>query len=194
MTQKKCHEMSLAPRRSIPSVPLLGSQPLKLRAQMGPLGAGPVDVPAPGASCKPGVLLSDEGGHPRGGFFAGDWGEEQITLRATAGRLGVEIQAEAQLRPELAQLVEEMVALDQRMTVPDDLALRQVPVSREEPSVFLQHALNEHVIRDDFLVGRVVSHNPQPAGKPAEHGVRKKGAGRIELQGRIPRGPERPAF
>ena len=76
-----------------------------------------------------------------------------------------------QLRPELPELVLQMVADNERVATSKDLALHEVAIPGEEPTIFCQDSRDQRLIGNDLFVGCVVSEHPEPAGQPAEHRI-----------------------
>ena len=120
------------------------------------------------------------------GLLMWDQFQNAVAFRTPAGGSVSEIKLKVQLRPELPELVLQMVADNERLAILKDLALHEVAIPCEEPPMFCQHTRDERFIRNDLFVGCVVSEYPEPAGQPAEHGIGEEGRRRNDLciQGR----------
>lgn len=83
---------------------------------MSPLCAWPIQSRTAGTLGKLSVLLRYKGRNPKSRLFAGDSLQNQVTLRATTGSLRVQVQVDVELFQDLAQLVCDIVALDERVS------------------------------------------------------------------------------
>jgi hypothetical protein len=101
--------------------------------------------------------------------------EDSVAYHTTAGGFVSEIKLKVQLRPELLELVLELVAENECLAISKDLALHEAAIPGEEPPVFCQDTCNERLIGNDLFVSCIVSEYPEPAGQPAEHGIGEEG-------------------
>jgi len=85
-----------------------------------------------------------------------------------------EVKLKVQLRPELPELVLQMVTDNERVATSKDLALYKVTIPGEEPTLFCQNTRDQRFIGNDLFIGCVVSEHPEPAGQPTEHRIGKK--------------------
>lgn len=133
--------------------------------------ARPVDALTAGTLRKCAVLACDIGGDCVSGFRVRNWPQENVAFGAPACGSVTEIKLKVQLRPELPELVLQMVADNERLAISKDLALHEVAIPGEEPSMFCQDTRDQRLIGNDLVVGGVVSEHPEPAGQPAEHRI-----------------------
>jgi hypothetical protein len=70
-----------------------------------------------------------------------------------------------------------MVADNERVAISKDLALHQVAIPGEEPTMFCQDSRDERLIGNELFVGGVVSKYPEPASQPTEHRIGEESHG-----------------
>ena len=150
---------------------------MESREHLCPMGARPVDASAVWTLHELGMQTCDIGWDCERGILMWDHNEDIVACCTTADGSVSEVKLEVQFRPELPKLVLEMVADDERLAISKDLALHEVAIPGEEPPMFCQDTRDERLIGNDLFVGGVVSEYPEPAGRSAEHGVRKKDPG-----------------
>ena len=138
---------------------------------MSPVGARPIDTSAVRASHEPGMQACDIGWDCKRGFLMWDQFQDAVAFRTAACGSVTEVKLKVQLRPELPELVLQMVADNERLAISKDLALYEVAIPGEEPSMFCQDTRDQRLIGNDLVVGGVVSEHPEPAGQPAEHRI-----------------------
>jgi hypothetical protein len=135
------------------------------------MGAGPVDLSATGALHKLGMRACDIGWDCERGFLMGDHYEGSVACCTAACGFITEVKIKVQLRPELPELVLQLVADDKRVATSKDLSLHEVAIPGEEPPLFCHNTRDQRFISNDLFVGCIVSERPEPAGQPAEHGI-----------------------
>jgi hypothetical protein len=138
---------------------------------MCPMSARPIDTSATCALHKLGMQACDMGWDCERGFLMWDHYQNIVACCTAACGSVSEIELKVQLRPELPELVLQMIADNERVATLKDLALHEVAIPGEEPSLFCQDTRDQRFIGNDLFVGGIVSKHPEPAGQPAEHRI-----------------------
>ena len=148
-----------------------GSSTPETSEHVSPVGAWPIDASAVRALHEPGMQACDIGWDTERCFLLWDHYKDIVACCTTACSSLTEIKFKVQLRPELPELVLQMVADNERVATSKDLALYEVTIPGEEPPLFCQNTRDQRFIGNDLFIGCVVSEYPEPAGQPAEHGI-----------------------
>ena len=146
-----------------------------------PVGARPIDASAVRALHEPGMQACDIGWDGERGFLMWDHHYDIVACCTTACSAITEVKLKVQLRPELPELVLQMVADNERVVTSKDLALYEVTIPGEEPPLFCQDTRDQRFIGNDLVVGSVISEHPEPAGEPAEHRISEERPRRNDL-------------
>ncbi len=76
---------------------------------------------------------------------------------------------------ELPQLAFKVIARDQGVAIAEHFAFCQVSFVSEQPPFLPDHTLDQHLVRDDLLIGRVVPEAAQPSWRPSIASAIKRG-------------------
>ncbi len=143
----------------------------------------PKDPAAPRTLEKLLILLCNIGRNQKSSLVAWHGDEQDVAIRTTKVPPTVHVEIEPEVAMKLVQLLFDLVAVDQGMAATEQLALRQPSIAGEQPPLFAHHPLDQFLIRDHVVVGRVVAENAQPASQTAEHGIGYKTCGRMSDRG-----------
>jgi len=132
---------------------------------------GPKDAAALSTLEKLLILPRNEGRDQGCSLVVGNGDERDIAIRAPIDSGVVRPQIEFEVLVELPQLAFKVIVCDQGTPATNHFAFRQPSVTSEQPSGFLDGPLNQRLVRNHLLVGRVVPKNAQPACQTAEHRI-----------------------
>jgi hypothetical protein len=136
-----------------------------------PMGSRPKDAATARALEELAILLRDIGRNQRSGVLVRDESESRIAVGAAVPSSVAHVEIDLKISIELTQLLFEVIAREQGVTPAEDLALSQVPVAREQPSILTERSLDQRIVGDDLVISRVVAKDTQPARKATEHRV-----------------------
>lgn len=100
--------------------------------------------------------------------------QHKVAIGAAAGRLISKGQIQVQLGHELAELIGDTVAVQQRHAVPQELPPREVPIASQDPSVLTRDLLNQDVIAHMPFISSIVPEYAKPACQLSQHRVGKE--------------------
>jgi hypothetical protein len=125
------------------------------------------------------VMPRDEGWNQSGRLSSGNGMEHDITVGASELSLFGKIKVKGKFVTELTELVIEVIARDQGMTAAEYSASCQISVAREEPPILPEHTLDQHLVRDDLFISRVVAEDAKPPCEATEHRIGHKSRDRL---------------
>jgi hypothetical protein len=116
----------------------------------------------------------DEGRNQSRCLFSGNGTERGVAIGAPERSVFSHVKAKGQFIMELTELVVDVVARDQSMTATEHSASRQISVAREQPAILAKHTLDQHLVRDDLFVRRVIPEDAEPPREATEHRIGHK--------------------
>ncbi len=150
--------------------------------------AGPIETAALKTLREVPVFLCHVRRHAGYCPFARDRHQSFIAVRTAIAALITHAEIDLKVPVELAELIVEVITDDQRMAAAEHFAFCQVSIASQEPPILPEHTLDQRLIRDDLLVGRIVAEDAQPTCEAAEHGIGKERKERRRLNGAIGHG------
>ncbi len=105
--------------------------------------------------------------------------ERGVAIGAPERSVFGHVKAQGQFITELTELVGEIIARDQGMTAAEHSASCQVSVAREEPPILPEYTLDQHRVRDDLFISRVVTEDAEPPREATEHRIGHKSRDRL---------------